>query len=285
METFVDACKADPFYETIKANSQNPEKKGLGYTEDKETGLSTKRNCVTQEFVHCVTGYDINDHFVKPWTHGKGNSVALLMNPIPKRAEVMLSHAWGEDIEEVMQILGSLIVQAKICGKEKEFNKETVVWFCLFSNYQPNTKDAPHDGAGPTVAEQVALKPFEQVVAECQSMLCMQASGVDIYDRKWCVLELGIAFARGKPVYFLPAPKYRQLFSDPAGNLKRELPKAKSQEAVCGPADMITCDQSIEEALGGNWPMIMDPRINEFRRRGILSIAAGKLDAYTQRIA
>ena len=104
METFVDACKADPFYETIKANSQNPEKKGLGYTEDKETGLSTTRNCVTQEFVHCVTGYDINDHFVKPWTHGKGNSVALLMNPIPKRAEVMLSHAWGEDIEEVMQV-------------------------------------------------------------------------------------------------------------------------------------------------------------------------------------
>ena len=40
----------------------------------------------------CVSGYDVCEHFVKPWTRGTGCSVSLLMNPTPKRAELMISH-------------------------------------------------------------------------------------------------------------------------------------------------------------------------------------------------
>mmetsp|Transcript_99330 Transcript_99330/g.171101 ORF Transcript_99330/g.171101 Transcript_99330/m.171101 type:complete len:141 (-) Transcript_99330:3-425(-) len=55
-----------------------------------------------------VNGYQFCDHFVKPWTSGTGSSVALLMNPTPLRAQLMLSHSWAEDVEEVLEALLSL---------------------------------------------------------------------------------------------------------------------------------------------------------------------------------
>lgn len=67
---FVDACRATTTWEALAA--------GKGDTG--ESGINT---------------YDLNDHFVKPWTRGTGNSIALLMNPKPKPAELMLSHAWA----------------------------------------------------------------------------------------------------------------------------------------------------------------------------------------------
>ncbi len=37
--------------------------------------------------------YQMNKHFVKPWTRGTGNSVALLMNnQAPQEAQLMVSH-------------------------------------------------------------------------------------------------------------------------------------------------------------------------------------------------
>merc|ERR1712050_307664 len=37
-----------------------------------------------------VSGYDLCEHFVKPYTRGTGNGVALTLNPdVPKRAQIM----------------------------------------------------------------------------------------------------------------------------------------------------------------------------------------------------
>lgn len=74
-----------------------------------------------------MTLYEIVDHFVKPWTQNTGNSIALLMNcEKPLKAEVMISHAWGEDIIEAMVALLGKAYAMKM-------PLTTVVWFCLCS--------------------------------------------------------------------------------------------------------------------------------------------------------
>ena len=46
-----------------------------------------------------ITMYDINDHFVKPWTQGTGCSIALLMNTAEQLPiEGMFSHAWAGSV-------------------------------------------------------------------------------------------------------------------------------------------------------------------------------------------
>ncbi|CAE8692760.1 unnamed protein product [Polarella glacialis] len=55
-----------------------------------------------------VTLYDLNDNFVVPWTRRTGNGVALLMNSEkPVDAQLMISHAWGEDIDECVEAFES----------------------------------------------------------------------------------------------------------------------------------------------------------------------------------
>ena len=40
----------------------------------------------------CVTGYEVCNKFVIPWTAGTGCGVSLLMNKTPQQAQVMISH-------------------------------------------------------------------------------------------------------------------------------------------------------------------------------------------------
>eukprot|EP00933_Yihiella_yeosuensis_P009416 TRINITY_DN11531_c0_g1_i4.p1 TRINITY_DN11531_c0_g1~~TRINITY_DN11531_c0_g1_i4.p1 ORF type:complete len:109 (-),score=8.97 TRINITY_DN11531_c0_g1_i4:434-760(-) len=61
-----------------------------------------------------VNLYQICDHFVKPWTRNCGNSIALLLNSSsPLKAEVMISHAWGEGIIETVS---AVLQKASVCG-------------------------------------------------------------------------------------------------------------------------------------------------------------------------
>ena len=71
--------------------------------------------------------YEVVNSLVKPWTRGTGNSIALLLNNSnPKKAEVMVSHAWnGAIFETLVSLQGKLEVL--------ELSEETVCWFCAFS--------------------------------------------------------------------------------------------------------------------------------------------------------
>jgi hypothetical protein len=81
---------------------------------------------------HKVHAYDMERFFVKPWTAGCGMGVALMTNASPIQCEVMISHAWGEDME-------SLYTTLKLHEQQQnpsDFNTNTRIWFCLFGLYQ-----------------------------------------------------------------------------------------------------------------------------------------------------
>eukprot|EP00435_Cladocopium_sp_Y103_P032510 s3466_g8.t1 len=69
---------------------------------------STREYEAAKEARGHVCLYDVNSLFVVPWSRGFGCGVALLMNAhAPLKAQVMISHAWGEDVEELVSSLSS----------------------------------------------------------------------------------------------------------------------------------------------------------------------------------
>jgi len=164
---FLSWCKAHPRYKWLKTNPTGPPgqpKKVKGY----------------------VNGHELNEHFVKPWTKGTGAGVALCMNQAaPKSADLMVSHSWNENIEELEEA-----VQVHLAGRG--LGHSTAIWFCIFGLYQPNDLPAI------TVSKQCEYKPppFEQAIAASskkKGMVLAHTSQDDMYDRIWCCYELFIA--------------------------------------------------------------------------------------------
>jgi len=128
-----------------------------------------------------VNGHDVNE-WVKEVTAGTGSGLSLLLNStIPLLAQIMISHAWGDDMEEKMQAVNS-----KIPDKNK------VIWFCIYANYQPG------DGAGPSAEEQITMEPFKQVIElpNLEEMIVVHTTIVELYGRKWCVHAIDEAMSR-----------------------------------------------------------------------------------------
>ena len=101
-----------------------------------------------------VTGYQLCEAFVKPFTRATGCGVSLLYNATPRHAQAMLSHTWAEDILEVQDAIWDLAVQD---GRREEL----VVWFCIFANYQCGEEEGD---IGPTISEQLGKDPFGRVI-------------------------------------------------------------------------------------------------------------------------
>jgi len=132
------------------------------------------------------TGYHFCNDCVTPWTAGTGCSVALLLNPDPKEAQVMISHAWGQSMFEVHEILSGLAWYHTIGA-----NKSLRLWFCICAIYQPE------DGYGPSVDAQVHMHPdpFVSVIDAVKSrgsrkMAVLHTSKAEVYGRLWCVYEI-----------------------------------------------------------------------------------------------
>eukprot|EP00971_Amphidinium_carterae_P175677 3482009-Amphidinium_carterae.1 len=149
---YVDACKETDEYKALK-----------------ESRAAAKG---------CVNMYDLNKQWVIPQTAGTGASLALLLNrDQPLEAEVMISHAWGEDVEQCQQAL------VNVCMPEAK-----VVWFCVFANYQ-----AGGDGdVGPDIGWQLSLSPFQQVInhPDLVAMVVIHTTVEEVYNRLWCVHEI-----------------------------------------------------------------------------------------------
>eukprot|EP00931_Biecheleriopsis_adriatica_P102375 TRINITY_DN77354_c0_g1_i1.p1 TRINITY_DN77354_c0_g1~~TRINITY_DN77354_c0_g1_i1.p1 ORF type:complete len:968 (+),score=273.11 TRINITY_DN77354_c0_g1_i1:87-2990(+) len=133
-----------------------------------------------------VNMYDVNSVYVKPWTRGKGCGVAVLMSgEVEAPAGLMLSHAWAEDVEECQMAVMEFVM-------EKSVPRSTPLWFCLFANYQAS------DEFGPTVQEQLALRPFASVIQSKSLKMnnggfglnAIHTSTADLYKRLWCVHEV-----------------------------------------------------------------------------------------------
>jgi len=127
------------------------------------------------------SGKEFCTRCVVPFTAGTGCSVALLLNEEPKEADIMVSHAWGENMLEVQEILACSVADGKI-------DPSWSLWFCILALYQPG------DGCGPTVHEQVESHPFGSVINAVKShrniMIVLHTSTAEVYDRLWCVFEI-----------------------------------------------------------------------------------------------
>jgi len=132
-----------------------------------------------------ITMYDVNDHFVKPWTSGTGCSLAILMQgdeELP--AEGMLSHSWGGSVVETYNCLQNMVNKSDVPSVARFF-------FCTFSMYQPE------DGAqgGLSISEQIKLEPFAKIIESRPKygMFVLHTTVSEVYDRLWVVHEADVA--------------------------------------------------------------------------------------------
>jgi len=211
-----------------------------------------------QEFVNL---YDVVAGLVKPWTQGTGCGIALRMNPeAPLRSELMVSHSWGEDVEECLEAL--LDFSSRTCPTT------TPIWFCAFAQYQAG--DAAGD-VGPTVAEQLALDPFGSVVqctGKAHGMVVVHTSTARVYERLWCVYEISEALRIEAPVGIAYSRAYLQ---ERSGKLL-DLLRATTAAAVCSNAqDEDTIRKKVHEAGGFKQ---LDWKIFQFRFESLKEMMA-----------
>jgi len=176
-----------------------------------------------------------------------GSSLALLMNPIiPLLAEIMVSHAWGEDIEETMQALNMEIP-----------DKDKVIWFCIYANYQPE------DGAGPSLEEQIAMEPFKQVIAIpiLEKMIVVHTTTTESYDRKWCAHEIDEAIECG--VKIGPACCLSYILYVSSGDIDI---KVDTKNAKCSQKSDANYIDNIILAKEGGFERL-NKRVEDFRRQ------------------
>jgi len=211
-----------------------------------------------KEFVNL---YDVVAGLVKPWTQGTGCGIALRMNPeAPLRSELMVSHSWGEALEECLEAL--LDFSSRTCPTT------TPIWFCAFAQYQAG--DTAGD-VGPTVAEQLELDPFGSVVqctGKAHGMVVVHTSTARVYERLWCVYEISEALRIEAPVGIAYSRAYLQ---ERSGKLL-DLLRATTAAAVCSNAqDEDTIRKKVHEAGGFKQ---LDWKIFQFRFESLKEMMA-----------
>lgn len=152
-----------------------------------------------------VNMYDLNQEYVKPWTRGEGCGVAVMMSQHREdSAQLMLSHAWAEDVEECQSAVMEHV-------REAQLPRETAVWFCLFANYQVG------DESGPSIEAQLSLKPFASVISAASlrrgtgyGLHAIHTSTADLYQRLWCVHEVERALKGDIDVSTSMSDKYKE---------------------------------------------------------------------------
>lgn len=131
-----------------------------------------------------ITMYDVNDHFVKPWTQGTGCSIALLMNTAEQLpVEGMFSHAWAGSVVETYNCLQNMVNHSGVPSTARFF-------FCTFSMYQPQDSAA----GGLSISEQIALEPFAKIIESkpTHGMFVLHTTVSEVYDRLWVAHEADV---------------------------------------------------------------------------------------------
>eukprot|EP00435_Cladocopium_sp_Y103_P038666 s1491_g10.t1 len=144
----------------------------------------------------------------------------------PLKAQVMISHAWAEDVEELVSSLSSWASRL-----QPLWDWDGVpLWCCTFAQYQPE------DGAGPSLQHQLSLDPFKSVIHSKPKHGMLVA---DPYDRLWCVHEVDEALDS-------------KLFVTAIGTYSLGGRTVCTRKAKCGhPADEKRIRRVIESKAGG----------------------------------
>jgi len=133
-----------------------------------------------------MTMYDVVEKIIKPKTRGKGLGYSLYINrKKPIRANVMVSHVWGDDYERFIEALLK-------SGSEGPF------WVCAMAIYQNE------DISKLTISKQLgphpSTGPFATVLKQSSKMVAIVTPNSDIYTRLWCIYEIFTAVQLGVPV-------------------------------------------------------------------------------------
>lgn len=223
----------------------------------RELENDTTRKTPNRDYVNL---YQMTDAYVKPWTSNLGNSIALLMNSAtPLAAQVMLSHAWAEDVIEAMV---AVLSKASISG----MNFKTVVWFCAFAQYQPGDEKGD---CGPGVAAQLALDPFRVVIDSNPrfGMMVIHTSTAELYGRLWCVYEVNasndseVVCSGAMSMNYFQEYMTERLLNNKSSE---EICKCQSEEARCwSKDDEAMIKAKIEKGIGYE---ALDQKILDFRK-------------------
>jgi hypothetical protein len=134
------------------------------------------------------------DHF-KPMTDGTDLSVAMLYNRgKPKRANVFISHAWGEVFLTFLATLQSGVVSG-----QRPLLPTDVAWICTLSINQ-NADISGELGASPEES------PFAKVMKQADQVVVVFNDMTDLYRRVWCCFEMFLALDWKKDVRAIGAP-------------------------------------------------------------------------------
>lgn len=236
----INHCKTMPEYQKVKSN----------------TGF--------------VNLYELNNLAVKPWTEDTGCGLAILMTQESAvSAGLMISHCWGEDLEECQSAVDKYVMGKGVPG-------ETPVWFCIFANYQCQ------DEIGPSIQAQLDMQPFQRVITSVglkeqnfgYGMIAVHTTREDLYSRLWCVHEVDAALREGIHVgaamsdsYITETLRRIQLFSefhfDAQSCLQAAGIRVNTVKARCGnPDDERLLIRIITEAGGFSR---LDTQIEAFR--------------------
>jgi hypothetical protein len=204
---------------------------------------------------------DVNKHFVIPWTKGTGSSVALLVNgSAPLKSELMISHTWGEDADELLEALETYSAQHDVPLSAAAF-------FCRLSLYQPGDQVSPVVKAkgALSIAEQIRLAPFKKVIEAHPSlgMMVVHTTAQDVYTRMWCVHEVDEALEANITVRGAMSQRFRAKF---IGQASVELLDLRTNKAKCSdPADEAMLREAINKKPGSF--QRLDEVILAFRRK------------------
>lgn len=146
---------------------------------------------------------------------------------IAQKPQVMVSHSWAEDMEQVLKELDMLKVRGTKLADESLFGDDTRIWFCAFGNYQPfrfdenDVAERHKDWAveekkkinprPPKVREQVKhIVPdaFDQVSSAAGDMFVIHTNVNDLYERMWCLHEFVCALVARKKITMVCSPDY-----------------------------------------------------------------------------
>jgi len=136
--------------------------------------------------------YDINVHFIKPWTQGTGCSIACLMDNNQGPVDLMVSHAWAGSVVESLASIKTITNMYLLPN-------DTRIFFDAMCMYQAE------DGAlgGLSITEQLAMKPFTTIIHQKpqHGMFIIHTTISEVYERLWCVHEIDEAIEANIQIY------------------------------------------------------------------------------------
>jgi len=210
-----------------------------------------------------INMYDMNVHFIKPWTRGTGCSVAGLMDENQEPVALMVSHSWAGSVIESLASIKTMTTMYLV-------PKETRIFFCTFCMDQAEDDTI----GGLSIQEQLTKKPFQTIIDRGlhHGMFIIHTTISEVYERLWCVHEADEAIEAEIKIYgaFDPA-------SWNTTALKGIVTNFSTQSATCEvESDRKMLTNLINDRGRGGFDRL-DKRIRKVRQQSIQDLDAVNL--------